>query len=184
EEAGADRVADRQADLTGISRRADRRVAGGRDLLRKEQAAERAEFERAVKVDVLFALRVAIGEMRVHIDHPGHDEMPGMVDQPVGFRTAWRTGLGADIGQPALAVEDQHAAGLRLVLTPGEQAAAAHKSVHGGLLWAPKPELFDNTIAFPGRTHRRRGFQSGNVATTLDVPSPLSVTLTLVAPAS
>src|SRR5438105_4573977 len=94
----------------------------------------RWESERAVKVDVLVALRVARGEVRVHIDHPGHDEMPGMVDQPVGFRTPWRTGLGADIGQPAVAVEDQHAAGLRLVLMSGEQAAATHKGVHGGLL--------------------------------------------------
>ena len=66
----------------------------------------------------------------MHIDQPRHDEMPGMVDQPVGFRTTWRTGLGADIGEAAFAVEDQHAACLRLVLPPGEQATATHESVH------------------------------------------------------
>jgi hypothetical protein len=57
-----------------------------------------------------------------------------MVDQPVGFRAARRTGFGARIGEPAVAVEDQHATGLRLVLPTGEQIAAPHKGVHGRFL--------------------------------------------------
>ena len=103
EQAGADRVADRQADLAGIARRADRGIAGGGDLLREEHAAQGAEFERAVEVDVLLALGVAVGEMGVDVDQPRHHEIAGIVEQPVAFAAPRRARLGADIDDPALA---------------------------------------------------------------------------------
>ena len=138
EEAGADRVADRQRDLARIARRADRGVARGRDLLGEEHAAQRAEFHRAVEVDVLLALGVAVGEVGVDVDEARHHERAGMVDQPVGLRPARRRGFGTGIVEPALAVEDQHAALLRLVLVSGEQAAATDKGFHGRCS-RPKP---------------------------------------------
>ena len=91
EQAGADRVADRQADLAGIARRADRGVAGRQQLLGEEQAAQRAELQRAVEVDILLALGIAIGEMDVDVDQARHDELPGIVEH----RLARAAALGA-----------------------------------------------------------------------------------------
>jgi len=71
----SNRPADRQADLPGVARRADRREPRGSDLLGEEHAAQSAELERAVKVDVLLALGVAIGEVGVHVDQPWHHEI-------------------------------------------------------------------------------------------------------------
>jgi len=68
----------------------------------------------------------------VDVDETRHHEGAGMVDQPVGLRPARRRGFGADIVEPARAVEDQHAALLRLVLSPGEQAAATDVVFHIG----------------------------------------------------
>src|SRR5205085_12096111 len=45
EQAGADCIANRQADLPGIARRAERGVAGRQQLLGEEQAAKRAELQ-------------------------------------------------------------------------------------------------------------------------------------------
>ena len=102
EQAGADRVADRQADLPGIARRADRGKPGRGDLLREEHAAQGAEFERAVEVDILLALGVAIGEMGVDVDETGHHETAGIVEHPVAAGAPRRYALGADIVEDAL----------------------------------------------------------------------------------
>src|SRR5205085_7472009 len=99
-----------------------------------KQAAQGAEFERAVEVDVLLALGVAVGEMRVDIDQPRHHETAGMVDQPVASGAARRPGLRADVKELALIVEDQRPTLLRLVFRSGEQRAAADKGVHRDLL--------------------------------------------------
>jgi hypothetical protein len=68
EQAKIDCIAHRQADLAGIAERANRGLAGGNALLRKEQRAESAEFHGLVKIDILLAFGVAISEMRVHIE--------------------------------------------------------------------------------------------------------------------
>ena len=52
---------------------------------------------RAIKVDVLFALGVAVGEVGVDVDQARHHECTGMVDQPVGFCPARRPGFGTSI---------------------------------------------------------------------------------------
>ena len=53
EQARADGIAHRQADLAGIAGRADRGVAGGNHLLGEEQAANGAELERLNKAGFL-----------------------------------------------------------------------------------------------------------------------------------
>jgi len=136
EEAGADRIADREADLPGVARRADRREAGGGDLLGEKHAAQGAEFERAVEVDVLLALGVAISEMGVDVDEPRHHEPGRIVEHMVIARPPRRAFLGADIVEHALLVEDQGLAGAGIVLLPGEEMAATDKGFrHRRLLW-------------------------------------------------
>ena len=49
-------LADRQADLPRIPRRADRGKPGRGHLLSKEETTQCAEFERAIKVDILLLL--------------------------------------------------------------------------------------------------------------------------------
>jgi hypothetical protein len=82
EEPGAQRVAQREADLAGITRRTDRGNARRQHLLREEEGAQRAELGRRVEVNVLLALGVAIGEMGVHVDETGHDEAPAYARRP------------------------------------------------------------------------------------------------------
>jgi hypothetical protein len=139
---GIDRVADRQADLPRIARRADRRVARRHNLLRKEHAAQRAELERAIEIDVFLGLGVAIGEVRVDIDEARHHELAGVVDHPVALAAPGRPGRLADIGQLARVVIDERAVFERLVVLPGEQLTALDKSLHRtGLLWNRSPPI-------------------------------------------
>ena len=111
EQAGADRIADRQADLAGVARRADRGEAGRGDLLREEHAAQGAELERAVEVDVLLALGVAVGEVGVDVDQPGHHEVVGIVEHPITAGPPRRPASGAGIVDHRPLVEDQDLAG-------------------------------------------------------------------------
>jgi hypothetical protein len=53
-----------------------------------------------------------------------------MVDQPVGLRPPRRPGFGTDVGEAALGIEDQRLVRARLILTPGEQAAATDNGFH------------------------------------------------------
>ena len=137
EQPGAHRIADRQRDLSGIARRADRGVPGSGDLLGEKHAAQRAEFKRSVKVDVLLALGIAVSEMRVHVDQPRHHKPARMVDRPVAHAAGRRGLLGADEGKPATFVEHQNLVPPRLVLGAGKQSAAPHKGFHCRLLTAP-----------------------------------------------
>src|SRR5438105_2023131 len=89
------------------------------------KAAISSPSERAVEIDVLLALGIAVSEMGVDIDKPRHHETAGMIDQPVALRPARRPGFGAGVEEPALAVEHQRPASLRLVFLPGEQRTAA-----------------------------------------------------------
>src|SRR6516162_2483188 len=83
EQSGADGVADREADLARIPRRADCGKACRGDFLREKHAAQGAELERAVQVDVLLTLGVAISEMSVNIDQSGHHKAAGIIEYPV-----------------------------------------------------------------------------------------------------
>ena len=103
---------------------------GGGDLLGEEHAAQRAELERAVEVDVLLALGVAVGEMGVDVDEPRHDEIAGIVEHPVTARPPRRVRLRAGIVDRAALVEDQGLARSGLVLASGEQMAATDKGFH------------------------------------------------------
>src|SRR5262245_3562721 len=83
EQTGTDRIADRKADLPSVSRGANRGEPGSGDLLGKKHAAQRAELQRAVEIDVLFALGVAVGEVSVDVDEPRHDEVVRVVERPI-----------------------------------------------------------------------------------------------------
>ena len=130
EKAGADCVTDRQADLAGVARRADCGKSGRGDLLSEEHAAQGAELERAVKVDVLLALRVAVGEMRVDVDQPGHDETAGIIEHLVAAGAPRRGSLRAGILDDALVIEDQDFALKSIVFASGEELTAANKCPH------------------------------------------------------
>jgi hypothetical protein len=109
---------------------ADRGKAGRSDLLREEHAAQGAELKRAVEVDVLLALRIAIGEMGVDVDQTGHDETAGIIEHPVAASAPRRSSLRAGIFDDALLTEDQNFAFMGFVLAPGEELTAANKGPH------------------------------------------------------
>src|SRR3984893_6271378 len=154
EEARTDRIADRQADLPGVARRADRGEAGGGDLLGEEHAAQGTEFERAVEVDVLLALGVAIGEVSVDVDEPRHTEKGPIVEQMVVARAPRRALFGADIVEHAALVEDQGLACPSIVLLPGEEMAAADKGFHGLELLVEGSQASLSMSATPARLPR------------------------------
>ena len=74
EQTGTDRIADREADLASVARRANGGEPGSGDLLGKKHAAQSAELQRAVEVDVLFAFGIAVGKVSVDVDEARHDE--------------------------------------------------------------------------------------------------------------
>src|SRR6202011_4419558 len=86
--------------------------------------------ERAVKVDVLLALRVAVGEMRVDVDQPGHDETAGIIEHLVAGGAPRRGSLRAGVLDNALLIEHQGFALTGIVLAPGEELTAANKGPH------------------------------------------------------
>ncbi len=131
EQAGAHRVANRQADLAGVARRAERGVAGRQELLGEEQATQRAELQRAVEVDILLALGIAVGEMDVDIDQARHHEMPGMVEHLLAGSGLGRLRRRADKLQDATRVVHQGLPGPGLLVDGAEQGAATHVCFHG-----------------------------------------------------
>ena len=98
--------------------------------MREEHAAQGAELEGTVEVDILLALGVAIGEMRVDVYQPGHDKTAGMIEHLVAAGTPRRARLSSGILDNALPVEDQNFAVTGIVLAPGEELTAANKGPH------------------------------------------------------
>src|SRR5262249_48359100 len=115
---------------------------GGGHLLGKEHAAQGPKFERAIKVDVLLALGVAISEMGMNVDEAWHHKIGGVVEHMVIARPPRRGLFRPGKIEHAVLAEHQGLALSGFVLPSGEQVAATDKGFHCRELpveetWAP-----------------------------------------------
>ncbi len=131
EQAVVDGVAHRQADLSRVARRADGGIAGREALLREEQASDRAELHRLIKIDVLLGLGIAVGEMRVHVLQAGHHEELAVVEHAVGLRRRLGCLVGRAYVGEAARVDDQYLVLALDVFVSSEERAASHECGHG-----------------------------------------------------
>ena len=134
-EAGIDRVAHRQRDAAGDRGVGHRRHPGLEHLLRRHHRPDGAELDRRVEVDILLVHGVAVADVHMDIDQPGHDERVAEIDRRIARARRRRLGAGADKGD-ALALGDDGVVRNRLGAGAGEQRSATEVPGH-----VPVPEL-------------------------------------------
>ena len=88
-----------------------------------DKPAQRAELDRRVEVDVLFAHGVAIGEMSVHIDHPGKHEVSAAINRLIGI-SARRGAISRPRIGDRVTVDDQGLISLRVAFQSREKTSA------------------------------------------------------------
>jgi hypothetical protein len=80
EHAGFDGIARGDSHEPGGARIAHRRDAGTKDLLRVPDRTDRPVLHRGVEVELLLGLDLAVVDMAVRVDEPGHDGLARDVD--------------------------------------------------------------------------------------------------------
>jgi hypothetical protein len=129
EEPGIDRVAHRDAELAAVAGADHRGDPGGEHVLGEEQPAQGAEFVAGPDIDVFLALRVAEGEVGVHVDQSGHDELGAQL--LVARLRAWCLVAGAEVADQAV-LDDQGLVGAGLQAGGVEQVLAVQvQGAHG-----------------------------------------------------
>ena len=122
EQAGADRIAHRDAELSAVARADHAGHTRSQHMLSEKHAAQRAEFVAGPDIDVFFALRVAEGQMGMHVHQTWHDKVIAGVHNAVTRLWLRRQGRRTDIRQQAV-FHDQ-----RLLLT-GVQASTVEQGL-------------------------------------------------------
>ena len=130
EEPEVDRIAHSQAQLACVARRADRRVPGGDDFLREEQAADGAELQGLVQIDIFLGLRVAVSQMGVNVLQSWHHEIAAVIQDVVRRGDLRRLRGWADVCQHPIRIEHQCLVRQCLVPIAREEGPTAHMFRH------------------------------------------------------